>query len=595
VSTVELAQTLYLLLAALGLALSVSYAGLPVLSQGAFVAVGGFGTALLGPGGAGLPLAVAVVLSVSAAALAGALVALAGSRLSGASLALATWGLTWLVAEVLRAFPGTYGGEQGLVRLSPVVLVNPVLGVQLRLTPAVHVGLALGLCVLCAAALARLGAGPGGLDLAALREGPALAAGLGVPVAARRRVVLAVTAGVGGLAGAGSCVLLGLVAQQDVGPLLSLQLFVAVLVGGTARWWGPVLGVALLAALPPLADAAARDGGLDPARARGALTAALLVAVLAVRAVLRRQAPAGGPGVLRRQAPAGGPGVLRRQAPAGGPLLPAGEVPRPRAASFRPVLLRARGVTASYGSLRVLSGVDLQLRAGQVHALVGPNGSGKSTLLRVLAGELAGRGGVQVTGTVELAGSVQPSRGPERRVLAGVVRTPQRTVLLPGLDAAAQVAVGARGGSRRAFAVVRSLLATPSARAADRARRGVVAAALRDCGLGGLGGVDPARLAVGQQRLLQVARAVATGADVLLLDEPAAGMSADERARLVQVLRVLAGNGHAVLLVEHDMRLVDQVADRVSVLDGGSVVATGRPADVRSDPAAVRAYLGTPA
>jgi branched-chain amino acid transport system permease protein len=102
-------------------------------------------------------------------------------------------------------------------------------------------------------------------------------------------------------------------------------------------------------------------------------------------------------------------------------------------------------------------------------------------------------------------------------------------------------------------------------------------------------------LTVGEQRLLQIARALATGARVLLLDEPAAGMSADERARLRHVLRRLAGNGLAVLLVEHDMRLVNAVADRVTVLDAGQVIASGRPNEVRTSPAVQRAYLGVTA
>ncbi|MCU1693313.1 MAG: transporter, partial [Frankiales bacterium] len=129
-------------------------------------------------------------------------------------------------------------------------------------------------------------------------------------------------------------------------------------------------------------------------------------------------------------------------------------------------------------------------------------------------------------------------------------------------------------------------------RAAAQHRARLVRTALARCGLTGVADADPATLPVGEQRLLQVARAVATGADVLLLDEPAAGTTARERARLATVLRGLAASGAAVLLVEHDLRLVAAVADRVTVLHDGRRLASGLPDDVRADAAVRRAYLG---
>ncbi|MDT7545840.1 MAG: branched-chain amino acid transport system ATP-binding protein livM [Actinomycetota bacterium] len=561
-STIELAQSLWLLVAALGLALSVQYAGLPVLGQGAFVAVGGVGTALLGPGGSGLPLGVAAALSVLVAGILGHLVALGASRLEGAYLALATWALAWLVYRTMLAFPGTFGGAQGLVRRSPAHLVSPSLGLDLVLTPAVHVGIAGVVSILVVLALLRLERGPAGLDLAALREGPWLASSLGVPVAARRRAVLTATAALGALSGAGTVVLLGLVAPADVSPLLSLQLFVAVLVGGAARWWGPVLGVALLTALPHVADALPGDAE----RARGVLTALLLVVVLVVRRLLSRL------------------GTAPSQ-PVRGPDEPELVV---RTSDERPVLLTATGIAVSYGALVAVDGVDLELRGGQVHALIGPNGSGKSTLLKVLAGELA-----PDTGEVEVDGVLQVGRpSQQQRVLAGVAATPQRTVQLPRTTPARQVAVGVRGAVRPRHAVLRHLLATPSSRVAAQRSTAVVRTALRESRLAAVADADPAALTVGEQRLLQIARVLGTGAQVLLLDEPAAGMTPDERGRLRHVLRRLAGNGHALLLVEHDMRLVNAVADRVTVLDAGQVIATGRPDEIRADPAVRRAYLG---
>ena len=545
-SAVDVAQALHLLLAALGLSLAVSWADLPVLGGGAFLAVGGYGTALLGPGGAGWPLGLAVLASVVLGGAVGYLVAVGASRLDGPPLALATWALAWLAQRLLLAYPGAFGGADGLDRAAPAHLVTQTFGLDLVLTPAVHVALGAAACALVLAVLVRLDRGPGGLDLAALREGPEVAAMLGVPVARRRRTVLAVAGALVALAGAGDLVLLGLVEPSDVSPLVSLQLFVAVLVGGAARWWGPVLGVALLTALPPVADGLARAAGLDAERSRGVLTAVLLLAVVALRGPLTRR--------------------LARPGAAPGPTAPP---PHAGAAHPGPTVLQRSDVSVRFGGVTALDGASIALRAGEVHALVGPNGSGKTTLLRELA------------------------RDPV------AVRTPQHTVVLPRLRADRQVALGTRGrrahdpahdpSSHRGHAVLRHLLATPSSRQPDPAPEEALAAT----GLSHVRGADPRRLTAGDQRLLQVARAVATGAPALLLDEPAAGMTADERGRLAAVLRHLASRGTGVLLVEHDMRLVGAVADRVTVLHQGRVLASGTPDEVRSDPAVRRAYLGT--
>jgi branched-chain amino acid transport system permease protein len=535
-TAVDIAQALYLLLAALGLSLAVSWAGLPVLGGGAFLAVGAYGTALLGPGGEGWPLGLAVLASVLLGAGVGYVVAVGASRLDGPPLALATWALAWLVQRLVLAYPDTFGGVDGLTRSAPAHLVTHTFGLDIELTADAHVGIALGLCLLVIACLLRAARGPAGLDLAALREGPDIARTLGIPVARRRRAVLGLAGAVIALAGAGNAVLLGLVEPSDVSPLVSLQLFVAVLLGGTARWWGPVVGVAVLTALPPIADALARAADVDVERSRGVFTAVLLLAAVVLRNPVGRR--------LARPGPA--------PAAAGAAPVAGAAVPGDTVLTCEDVHVRFDGVVA-------LDGAHIALWAGEVHALVGPNGSGKTTLLKELAKDRRG------------------------------VRTPQHTVVMPRLAADRQVALGARAGARVRLAVLRHLVATPSSRRSDPR----VPAALAATGLQHVVGADPQRLTAGDQRLLQVARAVATGAPALLLDEPAAGMTGDERGRLGSVLRHLASQGRAVLLVEHDMRLVGEVADRVTVLHQGRVLACGTPDQVRSDPAVRRAYLGT--
>jgi branched-chain amino acid transport system permease protein len=547
VNAVDVARDLYLLLAALGLNLAVGYAGQPVLGQGAFVAVGAYGTALLA---AHLPLGLAVLLAVALAAAVGWFVDYGASRLRGAFLALGTWALAWLAAAVLAAFPGTFGGEQGLVRTAPARLVSRTFGIGWILTPRTHVVLALLLCVALLLATRALGRSAVGLDLAALRQGPEAAASVGVNGPSLRRNALAAAAAFGALSGAGTAVLLGVVAPSSVAPLLSIQLFVAVLIGGSANPYGPVLGIGLLLALPT---------GVGTERGRGLATAVVLVVALLARGPLAR---------LRRSVPHLDPGE-----PAPEPHVSPG-----------PVVLRATGMRKSYGGLPALAGVDLALRSGEVHALLGPNGSGKTTLLRALSGAVPADG-VVVVNDRDVSGVDEVGR-----VRAGVARTFQDTVLFPELTVAEHVAVGARATERpQAW---RTILAVPSTRAERRAAAEIRELVLAETGLTARAEAKPHELTYGEQRLLQVARAAATGAVALLLDEPAAGMSYEETQRLAALLRRLAGNGRAVLLVEHNVRFVSSVADRVTVLAAGEVIARGTPAEVRSDPKVRAAYLG---
>jgi len=237
--------------------------------------------------------------------------------------------------------------------------------------------------------------------------------------------------------------------------------------------------------------------GASDSAAAGVITAALLVACVVVRPYVPVRPR---PQRLRAAAPA------RFDAPERDPLV------------------RARGVDLWLGGVHVLDGVDLEVRAGEIHAVIGPNGSGKTTLLRVLSRELPG--------------AVEGER---------VTRTPQRAATFASLTPEQQLRVAARG------------------------------------------------LHVPGGEFLAVRRAAATGAPVLALDEPAAGLSDAERERLVELLRELAAGGRGIVVVEHDLRLVAGAADVVTVLDAGRAIAHGPPAEIVADAAVREVYLGVPA
>ncbi|MEU9350569.1 ATP-binding cassette domain-containing protein [Streptomyces griseoloalbus] len=232
-------------------------------------------------------------------------------------------------------------------------------------------------------------------------------------------------------------------------------------------------------------------------------------------------------------------------------------------------LLRAEEVSVSFGGRRALDTVTLDAEAGRVTGLIGPNGAGKSTLFDVVCG--LRRPG---TGRVLLDGRDVTREGPARRARRGLARTFQHLELFGRLTVRDNLLVAAELGSGRRHA----------ARTADRVLERLALTDLADAPADGL--------PTGAARLVEVARALVLEPKVLLLDEPAAGQDGEETGRFAGLLRSLAAEGTAVLLVEHDMSLVMTVCDTVHVLDLGTVVASGPPARIRHDATVLAAYLG---
>jgi ABC-type branched-subunit amino acid transport system ATPase component len=249
-------------------------------------------------------------------------------------------------------------------------------------------------------------------------------------------------------------------------------------------------------------------------------------------------------------------------------------------------LLAVEGLERTFGGVRAVDGVSFEVRAGEVHGLIGPNGAGKTTVINLVSGLLRPTGGA-----IRLAGRAIHGLAPHRIAGRGVARTFQNIRLFPDLSARDNVLVGEHLVRRASLGA--RLLMLPGAAEEERLAREKAHALLARIGLAERAAERARNLSYGEQRRVEIARALASEPRILLLDEPTAGMNPGEVQGVAALIRQVAREGHSVLLIEHNVKLVMDVCDRITVLNFGKVIAAGSPADVARDPAVVTAYLGS--
>ena len=531
-------------MAVLGLTVVLGYAGQISIAQAGFFGLGAYGVAI-GTTMLHLPFLLALLLGVFVAGLLGAILGASTLKLAGHYLAMVTISFQQILTLVLTNWIGLTNGPDGIRNIPR----PSFFGVSLQDSDRY--------LVLCLVVLYGVGffvwwlkGTKLGLGMQAVRDNELAAEVVGVDTYRVKVTAFCLSALLGGLGGGLFAGGFGYISPDQFSFNESVVLLTMVLLGGADAALGSVVGTALLILLPEWLRFL-----------RGAYLAVYGLAVILIMVFM----PTGLWGLLSRLA---GPPRLRERAVPD--VLTLGQ---PDAVQGGP-LLEIKGLAKYFGGLKALDGVDISVERGKVHALIGPNGSGKTTMLNVLSGIYRPTRGEVLVDGVKVSGLA-----PHALAAAGVGRTFQNIRLFHSLTVLENVVIGAQRPHNSA------------AQTPDQVQRRAMAA-LDFVGMAARADLKVASLPYGHQRLVEIARALAGNPTLLLLDEPAAGLNLTEKQELVGLLKRLAGHGLTLFLIDHDMNLVEQMADRITVLNFGKRIAEGTPAEVLRHPDVIAAYLG---
>ncbi len=539
-----------------GLNLVVGFAGQIAIGWVALLTLGAYTTSVLVAGTAtpALPPYLALAIAAGAGAVFGLIIGLPALRLRTFYFAITTLGFATILTQVALAWQSVTGGGVGVA--------GPIFPEPFS-SPTGFYYFCFGLAAVCTWMTANIAASRFGRALTAIRDAEVAAEACGIAKPALLGMVFLFSGAVAAIAGGLFASLQSYITPDAFTLDLSVLFFIAILIGGRGSILGPLLGTILLTVLPEFAAPLV-------AWSTFLYAALLLVIVLAM--------PGGIAEILDFK--------NRRPLESHRAIVPRPDLlPHLLGVPTDAGALALEQVTLSFGGVRAIDGLDLEIRPGQVHGLIGPNGSGKTTTLNVISGYY-----VQQRGTVRLNGMALPVLARNARAQMRIARTFQTPRIVGSASVLENVMIGGTIDGKGTF--VESLLSLPRHRRDEAMLRATAMLALAAVGLERLAPARADRLQHSELRFIEIARALMLRPAYLLLDEPAAGLSPEEIKRLGVLLLAIARAGTGVLVVEHHPDLIFDICHHITVLNLGKKLAAGTPAEIRSHREVVNAYLG---
>ncbi len=574
-------STLVSVMLVYSLNIAMGYAGLLSLMHAGFLGIGGYAAGYFASR-QGLPIIAVIAIALAAGAAVGAFSAAISLRATYLYFGIITLSLNNVLDEIAKEWRGVTLGEDGINSIPNRIDIKDGIpsprGFQFWFKPTPRYLIVLGVTLVVVVLHANLVKSRTGRSLQAVRESADTASALGIRVSSVKILAFSLSGAVGALAGVFFAYHRGFI-NPSIIAASPLVLFTGLLLGGSGTLVGPFVGVVLYAVLE---KALTEQGVIE----RHPLYYWLVLG--AVIWVLLLTVPKGIAGSFQGSR-LSGPFRTRRRPPTG-----AGSVPvtsdvlswasAPSSDTREGPILVALGVEKSFGGIRALQGADLTVDARKIHAIIGPNGCGKSTFVNCITQFLHAD-----AGTIEIFGRPVAAT-PEKVAASGVIRVFQVPHLFERVSALENVLTGMHLRSKQS--IVTSVLRLPGFFRDERAMRTEGRALLALAGLADKTDELAANLSHGQKRLLELVRAVAARPRVLILDEPATGLTSEEVRALADLITTLKNGGLTIVVIEHNVGFVMSISDRVTVMEQGRVIAVGTPTEIQEHDEVQRAYLG---